>query len=161
MNPDVATFGEPKHDWSDLKVAYIVSMTDGLQSFVYREIRELRSHGVLVVVLPTRVGRGPYMPPKDWPVDRPTLVRVVGQPDGLRRTDIGRRIPRRDRAHFLGIAPGDQVVDLIGGVRESCRRAMRTFHPSRFPDTRPWRSRAWAWPATSPWRSARRSVWRS
>ncbi len=53
-------------------------MTDGLHSFVYREIRELRLHGVLVVVFPTRVGTGPYMPPKDWAVERPTLARVIG-----------------------------------------------------------------------------------
>ncbi|HEX9341580.1 MAG TPA: glycosyltransferase family 4 protein [Thermoplasmata archaeon] len=53
-------------------------MTNGLHSFVYREIRELRSHGVLVVMFPTRVGTGPYMPAKDWPVYRPTLVRVIG-----------------------------------------------------------------------------------
>ncbi len=62
---------------SPLKVAYVVSMAMGLQSFVYREIRELVSLGVIVHLFPTKVGSGPYLPDADWPVHRPT-VRSIG-----------------------------------------------------------------------------------
>src|SRR2546422_9164995 len=67
----------PSRAGKSLTVAYVVSMADGLQSFVYREIRELRSTGVSVILLPTRIGSGPYQPPVDWPVARATLVRII------------------------------------------------------------------------------------
>src|SRR5437899_2539922 len=60
-----------------LTVAYVVSMANGLQSFVYREIRELRSEGVAVILLPTRIGSGPYQPSLDWPVVRATFLKVI------------------------------------------------------------------------------------
>jgi len=62
---------------SPLKVAYVVSMAMGLQSFVYREVRELLSLGVIVHLFPTKAGSGPYLPDADWPVHRPT-VRSIG-----------------------------------------------------------------------------------
>src|SRR5438094_9254089 len=52
-------------------------MANGLQSFVYREIRELRSEGVAVILLPTRIGSGPYQPSLDWPVVRATFLKVI------------------------------------------------------------------------------------
>ena len=62
---------------SPLKVAYVVSMAMGLQSFVYRELRELVSLGVIVHLFPTKTGSGPYLPDVDWPVHRPT-IRSIG-----------------------------------------------------------------------------------
>jgi len=62
---------------SRLKVAYVVSMAMGLQSFVYREVRELVSLGVIVHLFPTKVGPGPYPPDADWPIHKPTF-RSIG-----------------------------------------------------------------------------------
>jgi len=126
MSLDVATSVDPKHDWSNLKVAYVVSMTHGLQSFVYREIRELRSHGVLVVVLPTRVGRGPYMPPKDWPVDRPTLTRVVGAHLRFVKDSAGRYL-----RILVEAARTNSVVDFVLAVffaEAILRRDLKQIH---------------------------------
>jgi len=60
-----------------LTVAYVVSMTAGLHSFVFREIRELYALGVSVRLFPTQVGSGPYMPPATWPLDRLTPMGFV------------------------------------------------------------------------------------
>jgi len=60
-----------------LRVAYVVSMATGLHSFVYREIRELRENGVGVILLPTKIGAGPYPPSADWPVERLTALRAL------------------------------------------------------------------------------------
>jgi len=60
-----------------LQVGYIVSMADGLQSFVYREVRELLAQGVVVHLFPTKVGPGPYNPDAGWPVHRPSLPTLL------------------------------------------------------------------------------------
>src|SRR5437879_2382019 len=66
------------HDPSPpLQVGYIVSMAHGLQSFVYREVRELLTHGVVVHLFPTKVGPGPYAPDDGWPVHRPSLSTLL------------------------------------------------------------------------------------
>jgi glycosyltransferase involved in cell wall biosynthesis len=62
---------------SPLQVGYVVSMAMGLQSFVYREVRELYSLGVVVHLFPTKVGTGPYVPDSDWPVHRMNLQALV------------------------------------------------------------------------------------
>jgi len=56
----------PQED--SLKVAYVVPMGNGLHSFVFREIRELRSCGVDIHIFPTKVGDGPYGPSQSWPI---------------------------------------------------------------------------------------------
>lgn len=61
----------------ELRIAYIVSMATGLHSFVFREIRELVSHGVQVQIFPTKVGAGPYLPAKEWPTHQLTLRALV------------------------------------------------------------------------------------
>src|SRR5437879_13124005 len=66
------------HDPSPpLQVGYIVSMAHGLQSFVYRDVRALLTHGVVVHLFPTKVGAGPYAPDDGWPVHRPSLSTLL------------------------------------------------------------------------------------
>jgi len=50
------------------KIAYIVSMKNGLPAFTYREIEELKKLGLDVVCLIMRSGHGPYMPKPNWDV---------------------------------------------------------------------------------------------
>src|SRR5437867_3922371 len=60
-----------------LQIGYVVSMAQGLQSFVYREVRELFAHGMIVHLFPTKVGRGPYEPDAGWPVHKLSLRALV------------------------------------------------------------------------------------
>src|SRR2546422_4175277 len=52
-------------------------MAHGLQSFVYREVRELFAQGVVVHLFPTKVGPGPYPPNPSWPVHKLSLRALV------------------------------------------------------------------------------------
>jgi glycosyltransferase involved in cell wall biosynthesis len=49
-----------------LNVAYITSMKHGLPAFNYRELEELTKLGLNISLFPTKYGKGPYMPKKDW-----------------------------------------------------------------------------------------------
>jgi len=59
------------------QIGYVVSMAQGLQSFVYREVRELFAQGVVVHLFPTKIGPGPYLPDPTWPVHKPSLRSLV------------------------------------------------------------------------------------
>ena len=130
MTPEKPALSEGE-DRSDLKIGYVVSMTDGLHSFVHREIRELRSHGALVVVFPTRVGTGPYMPPKDWPVDRPTLARVI-----VAHLRYGTSYGRRYVKTLLESVRMNSVIDFVLSVffaEAISKRGLKQIH-SHFGD---------------------------
>jgi len=45
-----------------MKIAYILSMKFGIQSFTYREIKELIMNGLKITLFPTKFYTGPYMP---------------------------------------------------------------------------------------------------
>ena len=62
---------------SPLRIGYVVSMARGLQSFIYREVRELFAEGVDVHLFPTKVGPGPYRPDANWPVHKLSLSALV------------------------------------------------------------------------------------
>src|SRR5712692_7121361 len=62
---------------SAFQVGYVVSMAQGMQSFVYREVRELFAQGVVVHLFPTKVGPGPYAPDASWPVHKPSLGALI------------------------------------------------------------------------------------
>jgi len=49
-------------------VCYVLSLKNGVHSFIFREIEELHRLGVRVVILAVSAGRGPYMPRPEWPV---------------------------------------------------------------------------------------------
>ena len=49
-----------------MKVAYIVSLRQGLVSFIYREIKEIRNLDITPVLFIIRNGKGVYMPHDDW-----------------------------------------------------------------------------------------------
>jgi colanic acid/amylovoran biosynthesis glycosyltransferase len=49
-----------------MKVAYIISIAHGIESWTYREIQALKESGREVVLFPLRFIDGPYMPPSDW-----------------------------------------------------------------------------------------------
>lgn len=55
---------------SSPKVAYLVSMKNGIHSFIFRELEELERHGLSFVLYPTKIGKGPYMPHGQWKVRR-------------------------------------------------------------------------------------------
>lgn len=59
-----------------LRVAYVISMSHGLHSFVSREIRELLRLGTDIDLYVTRFRPGPYMPEADWPIERVALARL-------------------------------------------------------------------------------------
>src|SRR5207245_309733 len=73
--------GRPKHMSrnlsSPLRIGYVVSMAQGLQSFVYREVRELFADGVIVHLFPTKVGPGSYPPDAGWPVHKISLPALI------------------------------------------------------------------------------------
>ena len=49
-------------------IAYIVSMTSGLDAFVYREVEELTSMGIPIVLYATKFKKGDVLSPKpEWP----------------------------------------------------------------------------------------------
>ena len=62
---------------SPLRIGYVVSMAQGLQSFVYREVRELFADGVIVHLFPTKVGPGSYPPDAGWPVHKISLPALI------------------------------------------------------------------------------------
>ncbi len=51
-----------------ITVCYVVSLRNGLHSFIFREIVELRKLGIRVVILAISAGTGVYMPMPGWPV---------------------------------------------------------------------------------------------
>jgi glycosyltransferase involved in cell wall biosynthesis len=57
-------------DSSAPKIAYLVSMKNGIHSFIFRELEELEKDGLPFVLYPTQVGDGPYMPSGSWKVHR-------------------------------------------------------------------------------------------
>jgi len=88
-----------------LKIAYIVSMATGLQSFVYREVRELASLGVIVHLFPTKIGPGPYVPDADWRVHKPTLLSIVVANFQVLVVDLRKYLSVLVEALFNGGAP--------------------------------------------------------
>ena len=49
-----------------MKIAYIISMKSGLPGFNFTEIKELFDRGHEIMLYPTKVNDGPYMPEEDW-----------------------------------------------------------------------------------------------
>lgn len=53
-----------------MHVGVIASMKQGLEQFIYREIRQLHALGAEISLFPTKHGPGLYQPPGDWHVYR-------------------------------------------------------------------------------------------
>ena len=49
-----------------MNIAYIISIKQGMESFVYREIEELIKEGLNIILFPTKYKKGVYMPKPDW-----------------------------------------------------------------------------------------------
>lgn len=50
----------------DMTIAYIISIKNGVLSFVFSEIEALEGGGLKILLFPTKYNEGPYMPKKDW-----------------------------------------------------------------------------------------------
>lgn len=59
------------------KIAYILSLKDGLPSFNFREIMAVEALGYEVHLFPTKLSSGLYNPRDSWPVHRPKYVKVA------------------------------------------------------------------------------------
>lgn len=102
----------PGSSESGMRIGYVVSMAGGLHSFVYREVRELRSHGVSVFFFPTKVGHGPYETPAGWPVYRPTVSRLLGA--------HARELTRRGKRYLSILAEAVRLRGLIDFALAVC-----------------------------------------
>lgn len=47
-------------------IAYIISMKNGMNRFIYREVNELIESGLNITLFPTKYASGPYMPKSKW-----------------------------------------------------------------------------------------------
>ncbi len=60
------------------KVAYIIGMgKGGVPGFTYREVEVLHANGFDIALFPLTYREGPYMPPGDWPVFRPSAPKLL------------------------------------------------------------------------------------
>lgn len=49
-----------------MNIAYIISIKQGMESFIHREIEELTKTGIKIILFPTKYNVGIYMPKPDW-----------------------------------------------------------------------------------------------
>ncbi|HEY5538902.1 MAG TPA: glycosyltransferase family 4 protein [Thermoplasmata archaeon] len=59
-----------------LRVAYVLSLRNGIHSFIYRELEELERRGIGFTIFAVSTGDGPYQPKVRWKVVKPTAFRA-------------------------------------------------------------------------------------
>ena len=60
-----------------IKIGVIISLKDGVELFVYRELSFLESRGVRIYIFPTKQNKGLYNPKPGWVVERWNLPAVL------------------------------------------------------------------------------------
>ncbi len=60
-----------------MHIGVIASMKQGLEQFIYREVRELHRRGAKISIFPTKHGPGLYEPPAQWSVYRWQTSKVL------------------------------------------------------------------------------------
>src|SRR2546428_1175322 len=109
-----------------LQIGYVVSMSHGLQSFVYREVRELFALGIVVHLFPTKVGPGPYAPDSGWPVHKLSLPALVRAHFQTLLANSGRYLAVLGEALFLGGLMDFALAVLV--ARTAQEKDLRLIH---------------------------------
>ncbi len=60
-----------------MRIAYVLSLRQGIHSFVYRELEELERRGVHFSILAVSEGPGPYRPKREWNIIQPSAMAAL------------------------------------------------------------------------------------
>jgi len=74
---DIPLRVESPMDKSARKIAYVLSMKEGLPSFNFREIEGVEAHGFEIHIFPTKISPGLYSPKDSWHVHKPSVLKGI------------------------------------------------------------------------------------
>lgn len=89
-------------------VAYVVSMKNGMNRFIYREVSELIESGLDITLFPTKFANGPYMPKNTWNIYKHNMLGMIL---GLSQTFI--KYPRKSVTLLIEALRDESLIDLI------------------------------------------------
>lgn len=93
---------------SYMRIAVIASMKQGLEHFVYREVRSFAAQGYEISLFPTKYQRGLYNPPDEWTIHywKPWAVLLANMVSFLRAPLLYARL-------LIEALPTNSLVDVL------------------------------------------------